>query len=194
MWFADQQDSVKKYTALVKEFAPNSKALYGLVVWQAIQNGEINTVKEFARKYFEDDTLNYNKEVGVGYLFLKNWKEAEKYYARSTYRDMDWGLVLLKLGKKDSGLSVLRKVAALREINRDWNNATRVYAALGDKIKAISCFRKTNTYALPSNDPFWDGMREEPEFKELLIESVKKQAEIMKQIKGDERKKFSLDF
>ena len=191
-----QADSLEKYASIVERLAPNNHTLYGVLLWFAQSNRQIDETKALAKKYFEDDTLSYNKDVGIAYLFAKKWKEAERYYARTHYRDMDWGLVLLKTGKRDSGLAVLRRVAPLREANRDWVNASRVHAALGDKKKAIESLQKiTSTYLFfLRNDPFLDFIRQEPEFKKWESKMEKRNAGIMQQIKDDEKKKFSLDF
>ena len=152
-------------------------------------------------KYYGDDSLSYFKAMGIIYLFNRKWKEAEGYYARTQYRDMDLGLVMLKTGRRDSGKLILRQSLEYRDAHGGggYFKGSRIQAALGNKAKAIEYFNKvleSGYYDLLvlRNDPFWDELREEPEFKILVEKMEKKNVEMLNQIKADGRKPFSLDF
>jgi TolB-like protein len=195
-----QFDSVRKYRNITQRLAPenNGGALFEFS-YQAY-SGNIAETKSLAKRTYGDDTLSYNKAVGIAYLFAKNWSEARKYYERTYYRDMDWGLLLMKTGSRDSAISVLKAVRA-RQIKEDDlpMNTSRVLAALGDKAGAIAEFQRmlkvmqvVNVKFL-ENDPFWDLIRDDPEFQKLFNEAIHRNTETMNHLKEDERKPFSLD-
>lgn len=196
-----QMDSTNKYLTLAGEAAPNSSAIYLLQWRSAAFSGQLELSRNAAMKYYGDDSLSYFKAMGIIYLFNRKWKEAEGYYARTQYRDMDLGLVMLKTGRRDSGKLILRQSLEYRDAHGGggYFKGSRIQAALGNKAKAIEYFNKvleSGYYDLLvlRNDPFWDELREEPEFKILVEKMEKKNVEMLNQIKADGRKPFSLDF
>jgi len=76
---------------------------------------------------------------------------------------------------------------------------SRINIVLGNKAIGISYFKKLvesgwHEMMFMRNDPFWDEVRNEPEFKKTTDEMERKNVEMLRQIKEDGKKKFSLDF
>ena len=198
-YYMAQPDSMEKYVAWVSRLAPNTPEVNGLLTHSAQFNGQSDAVIEPAKKYYLDDTLNYNKVVGIAFLFARKWKAAESYYARTHYRDMDWALVKLKTGKTDSGKLLLKKSLDYRRPDGSPGDLSRIHAVLGNKNLAISYFKKLletgwNDLFWLRNDPYWDEIRQEPEFKKMTEEMERKNKEMLHRIKEDQNKRFSLDF
>ena len=194
-----QPDSINKYVALANRVAPNNKGINGTVMFYKTYTGQIDAARESAKKYWEDDTLNYNKEIGIACMMARDWKQAETYYLRSGYHDMDWGLVLIKLGRKEEGIRVLRASLAFRGTGGWLGDLSRINIMLGNKTLGISYLKKLveggwHEMAFMRNDPFWDEVRNEPEFKKIAGEMERKNVEMFQQIKENGKKKFSLDF
>jgi hypothetical protein len=124
----------------------------------------------------------------------------KEYYVRNNYRDMDWGLALLKTGSRDSGVLILQKALASRiQQNASISSLdiSRIQAVLGNKAQAILHFRKLidiGWYNLVwvRKDPYWDYVREEPGFRKMVNELEQKKVDMLKQIKEDETKPFHL--
>jgi TolB-like protein len=197
--YLNQEDSVKKYSGLALALAPEATDVYQTLLQQARINGDIKSSQEFAKRYFMDDTLSYNKEMGITCMLARKWPEARRYYLRTHYRDMDWGVVLLHTGQVDSGMAVLKKVGKMREQVDDLISAGRIYAAVGNKKKALALLlaaQDSYDYNVNflKNDPFTDNLKQEPEFKAFLAAIEKRCEEQMKGIKEDEGKRFSLEF
>lgn len=108
------QDSVKKYRQLVKQLDPQSRDAIEfefLIGWMGQYPGEAEW-KQILQRYYADDSLSYYKALGIYYLFNRRWRDAEAAYARTDYRDMDVGLLLMKTNRVDSGRRVLQQSLA----------------------------------------------------------------------------------
>jgi TolB-like protein len=166
-----EEDSLLKYTELANRIAPNSAGM--VLANYSARMGRMDATIKYARQYWGTDTLNYNRHVGVIYKTARDWRMMKEYYLRTNYRDMDWGLALLKTGSRDSGVLILQKALAAR-IQQKFRisslDISRIQAVLRNKAQAILHLRKlidSGWYNLVwiRKDPYWDYVREEPEFK-----------------------------
>jgi hypothetical protein len=162
--------------------------------------GEVEPTIKAASVFFGDDSIGYNKEVAIAYLFHKDWKNAEKYYKRTNYRDMDYALVLWKTGRKDSGMIYANKAIDFRKrMASPWSwDLSRLYAFKNDVNKAVYYFNKgikdgTTYYDWIKNDPYWDEIRNTPEFKKAERDFDKRNANMIRQIQINERNKVVPD-
>ena len=190
-----QQDSVDKYLALANKYAPNSKDILEFSVRKEQFSGNTKAEIAAAKKYYTDDTLNFNYVIAISYLIARDWKSAEKLYLKTTYRDMDWGLIKIKTGKIDSGKMILRKSLSYRGENGWSGDLSRIHAVLGNKAKAISEFRKLlasgfHDLVWMRNDPYWDELREDDQFKRLMDEVEQRNARMLQQIRENKYSAF----
>ena len=194
-----EEDSLFKYAELANRIAPNSAGM--ILAEYSARMGRMDATIKHARRYWGDDTINYNRHVGVIYKTARDWRMMKEYYWRTNYRDMDWGLALLKTGSRDSGVLILQKALASRiQQNHPISSQdiSRIQAVLGNKAQAILHFRKlidSGWYYLVwvRTDPYWDYVREEPEFKKMVNELEQKKVDMLKQIKEDGTKPFHLE-
>ena len=194
-----EEDSLFKYAELANRIAPNSAGM--ILAEYSARMGRMDATIKHARRYWGDDTINYNRHVGVIYKTARDWRMMKEYYWRTNYRDMDWGLALLKTGSRDSGVLILQKALASRiQQNHPISSLdiSRIQAVLGNKAQAILHFRKlidSGWYDLVwvRMDPYWDYIREEPEFKKMVNELEQKRVDMLKQIKEDGTKPFHLE-
>ena len=192
-----QLDSMNKYLALSNKMAPNTRDTYRPRLFWTVFSEQIDATMESAKKYWAEDTLNYYKEMGIIYMMARDWKKAESYYIKSGYRDMDWGLVLINTGRRNEGLEVLKNSLAYRGPKGWLGDLSRINAVLGNKSQAISEFKElieSGWYEIGwiRNDPFWDEVRDDPEFKAIEEELERRNVEMLDQIKENRNKKFSL--
>jgi TolB-like protein len=198
-YYMAEVDSMKKYLSLANKIVPNSKQGLAILINWASFSGQNEDTKEAYKMYYEVDTLNYNKQMGIAYIMAKDWQNAESYYLRTDYRDMDWGLVLINTGRRDSGVAVLRKSLAYRGPQGWSGDLSRINAVLGNKERAIAEFKKLidlgwHDIGWVRIDPFWDEIREEPEFKKMVENMERRNIEMLDQINENRNKKFSFDF
>jgi tetratricopeptide (TPR) repeat protein len=195
-----EEDSLLKYAELANRIALNSAGM--ILANYSARMGRMDETIKHARRYWGDDTLNYNRHVAVIYKTARDWQMMKEYLLRTKYRDMDWGLALLKTGSRDSGVLILQKNLASRIQQNLYISSldiSRIQAVLGNKAQAILHFRKlidSGWYNLVwvRKDPYWDYVREEPGFKKIVNELEQKKTNMIRQIREDENKPFSLGF
>jgi TolB-like protein len=193
-------DSSLKYFKKAKDLDPLEKEIFGWEMAFYQFKGEVEPTIKAASVFFGDDSIGYNKEVAIAYLFHKDWKNAEKYYKRTNYRDMDYALVLWKTGRKDSGMIYADKAIDFRKrMASPWSwDLSRLYAFKNDVNKAVYYFNKgikdgTTYYDWIKNDPYWDEIRNTPEFKKAERDFDKRNANMIRQIQINERNKVVPD-
>jgi TolB-like protein/class 3 adenylate cyclase len=191
------EDSVKKYLETAKILNPDARDIYGTEAEYYQFRGEPALTEAPARKYFDSDTLNYNKAMAISHLFQKDWYGAEGYYNRTHYRDMDVGLVLIRTERQDSGRLFLERALDYRlELgDRAWpGDLSRIYTMLGEKDKGLHYLRKNiengwHNYFWFKTDPFWDEIRKTEEFKQIDREFEKKNTEMFLEIRSNQKNK-----
>jgi TolB-like protein/Tfp pilus assembly protein PilF len=190
-----REDSVKKYLETAKTLNPDARDIYGAEAEYYQFRGEPALTEAPARKYYDSDTLNFNKAMAISHLFHKDWYGAESYYYRTNYRDMDVGLVLIRTQRQDSGRLFLERALNYRlELgDRAWpGDLSRIYTMLGDKEKGLFYLRKNldsgwHNYFWFKTDPFWDEIRDTEEFKKIDREFEKKNKEMLLEIARNQK-------
>jgi TolB-like protein/class 3 adenylate cyclase len=130
------------------------------------------------KKAFALDEEAFNTQMAIFYVMQKNWRKADSLSPISSRPDnMDGGLAKIHSGKKDQGDSLLKKTIDKRKsflgFADEWHyfDISRCYAALRDS-RYIYYFNKAvergwHDYTFIEHDPFFDFVRNTPEFKKL---------------------------
>jgi adenylate cyclase len=186
--YMGQEDSAEKYIKLANKSAPDSKDISEFSMFRNQFTGNPEAEIAAAKKYFADDTVLFNYVTAISYLFARDWKNAEKFYLKTNYRDMDWGLLKIKTGRKVEGISILEKSLKNRGTKGWPGDLSRIYAVLGNKEKAITEFRRLLSIGWfdiiwMRNDPYWDVLREDVEFRKMTDEVEKRNIDMLEQIK-----------
>jgi hypothetical protein len=130
------------------------------------------------KKTVTQDEKEFAFRLGVFYFFQRNWKLADSLYrVSSRHDDIDAGLIKIQLGEKELGRKYLEKAIKGRihflGFDDSWHlyDISRCYAALQDSryIEYFTmAFQKGwHRYSWFENDPFFDFVRETPEFKKI---------------------------
>jgi hypothetical protein len=117
-------------------------------------------------------------QLGIFYLFHRDWSKAGTLYPISSNPyDMDAGLVNIHLGNKILGTQFLEKAIEQRKSVKGsltaehYSDISRGYAALKDPRYAEyldkAMEKGWHNYSFFTHDPFYDFVRDEPEFKRL---------------------------
>jgi len=171
-------DSMKNCIDRARRINSESSAIDGAALNYYWFTGNYEEYLSLCKKLFALDEKEYANNIGMFYLFQRNWKKADSCYAISSQpHELDAGLVKIQLGKKEQGRLFLEKAIQTRirflGFNTVWHNhdISRAYAALQDK-RYIDYFNKAlergwHFYAWIELDPFFDLVRETPEFKKL---------------------------
>ncbi len=130
------------------------------------------------KKMVTEDDKELTYRLGLFYFFQRDWQVADSFSRLSSKPDdMDAGLIKIQLGNRELGKKFLDEAIKRRlhfvGFNDSWHNydISRCYAALQDRRyieylnKAIQ--RGWHVYTWFENDPFFDLVRETPEFKKL---------------------------
>ena len=141
--------------------------------------GVEEAVDQIKQSAMDSSTMNYN--LGIVYFMARDFDKARELYLKSGYRDLDWGLLLMKDGLRDSSVSVLERSIEYRlgfhENFGTWHlfDISRAYGALGDLENFMKYARLSfelgwhEVYYL-DNDPLLDRIRDTPEFKLIRSE------------------------
>jgi hypothetical protein len=141
-------------------------------------SGNEEEYTSLCKKAFALDEKGFNHQMVVFYLFQRNWKKADSLSPISSRPDnMDAGLAKIHSGEKELGDILLKKTIETRKsflgFADEWHNfdISRCYAALQDS-RYIYYFNKAvekgwHDFAFIEHDPFFDFVRDTPEFKEL---------------------------
>jgi tetratricopeptide (TPR) repeat protein len=130
------------------------------------------------KKAFALDEKAFNHQMVVFYVMQRNWRKADSLYPISSRPDnMDAGLVKIHKGDKKQGSIILKNTIETRKkflgFADEWHHfdISRCYAALRDS-RYIYYFNKAvergwHDYTFIEHDPFFDFVRNTPEFKKL---------------------------
>jgi hypothetical protein len=194
-------DSVKNYLDKASAIDPYSEQLADrMSSYYRLQKNvkdAINAQRGF--KYWNDPVKNY--VAGSVYVMARNWQKADSVLSESSESDdIDGGLAAIRMGRKSEGekflkSSINRRLDHLKtgDFKWDYYDISRAYAVLGD-MRYLDYFQKAldqgwHEAAWFVNDPFFDDVRQTPEFKKLK-EKFFSQNE---KYKKDALKVFSLD-
>jgi protein kinase/serine/threonine-protein kinase len=141
-------------------------------------SGNEEEYTSLCKKAFALDEKLFNSQMVIFYVMQRNWKKADSLYPISSRPyDMDAGLVKIQMGQKEQGDIILKKTIDIRKsflgFADEWHNfdISRCYAALQDS-RYIYYFNKAmekgwHDYTFFEHDPFFDFVRDTPEFKKL---------------------------
>jgi adenylate cyclase len=194
-----QKDSAFKYINKSKLLDPNHRDILEWELFYYDFNGEPDEIKKIGKLFYNDDSLGFNKQIAIAYLYKRDWIHAEEYYKKTNYRDMDWGLVLWKTGRRDSAMKVIQRAIdyRLKFAPFTWD-LSRAYALKNDPKTSIYYLNKgldegVYYYYWIKNDPFWDEIRGTPEFKKVESDFYKKNDEMLRQIHENEKREVVPD-
>ncbi|WP_279298144.1 hypothetical protein [Paraflavisolibacter caeni] len=172
-------DSVKHNIDLAKRMRPekaNAELFDALIYLYFGWNYE--DYRHLVKSALPNDEKEIAYQLGIFYLFHRDWRKASSLYPISSNPDdMDAGLVNIHLGNKAEGTQFLNKAIEHRKnvkgsLTADhFYDISRCYAALKDPMyagyldKAIEM--GWHNYAFFTHDPFYDFVKDEPEFKRL---------------------------
>ncbi len=134
--------------------------------------------RNLSRKIYARDEKQYTYSMGRYYIFQRNWNMADSFFRISAKPDeMDAGLIKMQTGQKDAGRQMIEKTIAERirfvKYYHAWHayDISRCYASLSDH-RYIDYFYKAfekgwNDYIWFKHDPFFDPVRNTPEFVKL---------------------------
>lgn len=170
-------DSLKHYLALAMKLDPLSR---DFMEYESFSLRFIVVPEEWeaaSRDYYGEDTASFYKDAGIAYLYARRWKEAEAAYAKTEYRDMDLGLIMLKTGREDSGRVIFKRSLAYHLSHGSGSlNLARIYAVTGYRKEALQHYTKALSglrfMLFFEIDPFTDYIRDDPEYQ-ALIKSTK---------------------
>ncbi|MEO7393881.1 MAG: adenylate/guanylate cyclase domain-containing protein [Chitinophagaceae bacterium] len=130
------------------------------------------------KKMVTQDEKELTYRLGQFYFFQRKWKVADSFFLISSKPDdMDAGLIKIQLGNKELGKKYLNEAIKRRlhfmGFDNEWHyyDISRCYAAMQDNRyneylnKAIQ--RGWHEYTWFEHDPFFDLVRDTPEFKKL---------------------------
>ena len=175
---AGERQSALEYFQASERIAPENPEVHLALAYANFDllvdgEGSINLVEKYSRRFFGSDTLGFNKDMAITHLYNRDWKMAETYYARTNYRDLDLGLVMLETNRRDSGIAILEKSLAsfLQMQDRRWvMDGARIYAALGRNDLALELMGAdmgNMSLTMFEYDPFLDYIRGNERFKAL---------------------------
>lgn len=194
--YFDLEDSVQKYLDIAKRLNPQAKTVYLADFAFQIFRGDFREAHTAAEKYFEEDTLGFHKEMGIYHLFHREWKKTESHYAKTFYRDMDWGLVLWHTGRRDSARVVFQNSIAYYKQLGDkifGSQIGRMNAVLGQKKMALRYLENDMDQGSSwlgldfKKDPFLDPIRDDPDFIKLKDRFERERQEMLEEIREMEK-------
>jgi len=192
-WNLGIPDSAQIYSKRAHAISPESYYRERNLTDYYISQKEWDRAVEYVNRRWPEDPKTVNYETGKIHLFKRSYKTAKKYYLKSDYRDLDWGLVLLKEGLKDSATVIFEKAINFRmrfsENFGPWHlfDISRAHAAMGNvkefaKFARLAFERGWHEKFFMDQDPFFDEIHESPEFKQISKEFNQKNQQIRKDV------------
>jgi TolB-like protein/AraC-like DNA-binding protein len=206
--YMDVADSSLKYLSIVEKLDRTNPKLFdaeilniSLMIHRFILKEDFSGFHDAVAHHYQEDPEAIGYRMGIALLFARKFREAEKYYRMSPYRDMDFGLLMIETGRPDSGRLLLKQSLDLRDkLGKQVFvfDVARIHAALGNKKEAIRYFRETISSGFRDipwfrHDPFMDYVRDDPEFKAIFNELLEDNRKVLKRIKELESLPLNLD-
>jgi adenylate cyclase len=172
-------DSVQQNIDIAKRMSPekaNAQLFDALIYLYFGWNYE--DYRSLVKSALPNEEKEITYKLGIFYLFHRDWEKAGSLYSISSNPDdMDAGLVYMHLGNIDLGTQFLNKAIEQRRnvkgslTAEHYSDISRAYAALKDPRYAEyldkAMQKGWHNYAFFTHDPFYDFVRDEPEFKRL---------------------------
>lgn len=138
----------------------------------------------------EDYRNEGNYQMGLLYFQMgrkrkaaKHFKECLKSGERAVFFDAEWTLAVIE--KDEMHQQELKEWLNANEKELAAYDAAYYFLCVGEKEKAIKCLVDGADFmAIPylEHDPFWDGLREDADFKSLLAELKARRTELLRQL------------
>jgi hypothetical protein len=172
-------DSVKHNIDIAKRMRPDkvNAELFDALIYLYF-GWSYEDYRHLVKSALSDDEKAIAYQLGIFYLFHRDWTKAGSLYPISSNPDdMDAGLVNLHLGNKALGTQFLEKAIEQRKNVKGslsaehYSDISRGYAALKDPryVEYLNmAFRKGwHNYSFFTHDPFYDFVKDEPAYKKL---------------------------
>ena len=171
-------DSMKKYIDIAKRANPESMEVDNASFLYYLRTNNYPEFRRVNRFRLANDDKEFAYNMAMFFLFQRDWVKADSLYKLSSHPDdMDAGLVKLRLGETEEGRKYLNKTIENRLRFKDFKSVwhyfdiSRAYAALGDN-RYIEYWQKAvdngwHDYAFIIRDPFFDTVRNTPEYQKL---------------------------
>jgi len=174
-------DSMKNYLDLARDIQPELFDAGGAGSEYYLVTGNYEAYDRLERIRFANNEKEYNFQLGVFYEMRRDWKKEDSLLAISSHPDdMSAGLAKIHLGNEEQGRLFMQRAIDRRKHFEGFNNSwhyydiSRQYAALEDD-RYIEYFEKAiqkgwHSYSFFEHDPFFDFVKDKPEFKKLKQE------------------------
>jgi tetratricopeptide (TPR) repeat protein len=190
-----KKDSAIRYFNMATSLDPNdNQTLLHLAEFYMFK-GEVQAAVKIAKLAYAGDVMAYNKAVAIAYLYARDWQQAEAYYRKTDYRDMDYALVLWKTNRQDSARVYFKKAIDYRNSlpSNYGMDLSRIYAVLGNQKEAIQNLQLGfslgwHWYDWVKRDPYWDEIRSTPEFKNEEQHFDQRNRAMLSQINDNEKR------
>jgi len=191
-------DSVEKYLNIAKMIDPDAHEVFERE-YQIYQfRGDTELTLKAATEYFDNDSIGFNRAMGIASIFGSDWEKAEEYYSNTSYRDMDIGLILWKTGRQDSAMTFLQEAIDYRMSVSHFNGWTafdlsRIHALMGEDAKALNFLRLAldkgwHDYTWFQNDPYLMEIKDTEDFKDIADDLDRKNQQMLEKIKTESNK------
>ncbi len=178
-------DSMKSYINMAMKIKPDRSDVVGANVVFYHITGNAKGFERVVKSIYSQDQKAFNYNMAIFNLFQKQWKTADSLYKISTHPDdIDAALAKIHIGDVKSGKQFFEKALKIRlESLGYWDHwhyydISRIYAALGDP-QYIRYLQKAldkgwHEYKFFEQDPFFDFVRNTPEFKKITRDLYEK--------------------
>jgi len=185
-------DSARNFANRARDVSDSYKQIGVLFIYY-LGLKEWDQAFEFVNRGWATDTKSLNYFKGIISLYKRDYDIATDYYLKSDYRSLDWGLILLKEGLKDSAASVFERTINQR-ISLKENispqglmDISRAHAAMGNMEEFMKYARLAfelgwHNKSFFEQDPFFDEIRGTPEFKLIEKEFYEKNEQLRKEV------------
>jgi adenylate cyclase len=174
-------DSMKNYIDFAIGIKPGSIDIENSASNYYLRTGNLEEYRRMNRYKMANDDKEFAYQMGIFYLFQRDFKTADSLYQVSSHPDdMDAGLAKLRLGQTAQGKLYLTKSIERRlrfkSFDATWHNfdISRAYAAMGDDRFVVYWQKAVDNgwhdYLFIQQDPFFDAVRKTPEFIRLKRE------------------------
>ncbi len=171
-------DSMKNSVYNARNIKSESREIDEAAMTYFFFTGNEEEYIRLVKKMVTQDEKELTYRLGQFYFFQRKWKVADSFFLISSKPDdMDAGLIKIQLGNKELGKKYLNEAIKRRlhfmGFDDEWHyyDISRCYAAMQDNRyieylnKAIQ--RGWHEYTWFEHDPFFDFVRDTPEFKKL---------------------------
>jgi len=175
----DLLDSMKLSLDIARRIKPEWFNGEGWAINYYLMTNNFEEFERLTRFRYANFEKEFDYQLAMFYFLQRNWQKADSLYSISTHPDdIDAGLVKIhlgagRLGRKYLQAGIERRIH-FKDFNGPWNiyDISRAYAAMGDSryleyMNVATGQKRWHVYSWFKRDPFFDFVRETPEFKEV---------------------------